>query len=38
VTVVGNEVVGFEDRKQRCDWYDEEYEINIIILIMFNKV
>jgi hypothetical protein len=29
VTSVGNEVVGFEERKQRRDWCDEEYEINV---------
>jgi len=29
VTTVVNEVVGFEERKQRSDWYDEESQINV---------
>jgi hypothetical protein len=29
VTTIANEVVGFEERKQRGDWYDEECQINV---------
>jgi hypothetical protein len=29
MTVVASEVVGYEQRKKRNDWYDEEYKIKV---------
>jgi hypothetical protein len=29
VTAVGNEADGFEERKKRSNWYDEESQINV---------
>jgi hypothetical protein len=29
VITFANEVIGFEERKERSDWYDEEFQINV---------